>query len=198
MHVLPFAACFWSGYERPFEVRPNSRLLVVAGQVGEDGPRGAHFFEFTGTEFKLLGQTTSSPVTVEPAAGPIDAVSTTVSKDELWMRNWETANQKPFDFVLLCYSATADTIKARLAKGLGDQFEAHFVLAGGNAENAELAIGLCDRDIRKLGYFNDESAYTDASRAFRTMAAIMDVQMLKSCQSKECQDVAKVVFEKGE
>ncbi|OHV78411.1 hypothetical protein [Rhizobium sp. LCM 4573] len=76
VHVLPFAACFWSGYERPFEVRPNSRLLVVAGQVGEDGPRGAHFFEFTGTEFRKVGMKAEEPIigadaaSVEPSAGP--------------------------------------------------------------------------------------------------------------------------------
>ncbi|PDT38164.1 hypothetical protein CO671_01840 [Rhizobium sp. M10] len=81
VHALPFAACFWQGYDRPFEFRKNSRLLVVAGQVGEDSPRGAHFFEFTGKEFKKVALTPADPVTtnntesVEPSAGPIDAAS---------------------------------------------------------------------------------------------------------------------------
>jgi len=35
VQFLPFAACNWSGFTKPFEFRKNSRLLVVAGQVGE-------------------------------------------------------------------------------------------------------------------------------------------------------------------
>jgi hypothetical protein len=81
VHVLPFAACFWQSYDRPFEFRKNSRLLVVAGQVGETGATGAHFFEFTGNEFKSVGLKADSPETnnditsVEPSAGPADIAS---------------------------------------------------------------------------------------------------------------------------
>ncbi|WFU01947.1 hypothetical protein QA648_17880 [Rhizobium sp. CB3171] len=72
VHFLPFAACNWSGFSKPFEVRKNSRLLVVAGQVGETGAIGAHYFEFTGKEFKPVGENVKSLTSVEPAAGPTE------------------------------------------------------------------------------------------------------------------------------
>ncbi|WP_157179904.1 hypothetical protein [Rhizobium sp. CCGE 510] len=72
VHFVPFAACNWQGFERPFEVRPNSRLMVVAGQINGDGARGAHFFEFDGKEFKSLYENVSPLATIEPAAGSAD------------------------------------------------------------------------------------------------------------------------------
>ncbi len=77
-YILPFAACNWSGFDRPFEFRNDSRLFVVAGQVGEDGPRGTHFFEFTGREFREVGSKAAEPVTanvpssIAPSAGPVE------------------------------------------------------------------------------------------------------------------------------
>lgn len=205
VHFLPFAACNWAGFDKPFEVRPNSRLFVVAGQVDNQGTRGAHFYEFTGTDFKKVTRNKDGffaklfngvdDNAIKPAAGPTETAP--INKDELWKRNWEIANHKPFSFVFLCYSATFDTMKMKLIDGLGDQFERHFVMAGGNSETAEVAIALCDKDIRQLTYFDDESVYADASYTFRTLAAIMDVRMLSECESTACKEVAKVVFEEG-
>ena len=54
VHPLPFAACAYSDYDLPYEVRPYSRLVVVAGKRGGSGPVGAHFYEFDGTAFNYL------------------------------------------------------------------------------------------------------------------------------------------------
>lgn len=209
VQLLPFAACFWKGeYTNPFEFKSDSTLLVVAGQVGEEGESGVHFFEFDQGNFKPANEGSfSAPVFgsraafIEPSAGPSEEVESSQarpSKDELWKNNWEIANKRPFDFLLLCYSATADVLKEKLATGLGEKFEAHFVTAGGNTENAELAISLCDRDIRKIGYFNDEQSYRDASTVFRMIAATQDMKMLAYCQSEQCKEIAKIVFANGE
>ncbi|MQW85981.1 hypothetical protein [Sinorhizobium saheli] len=80
VQFLPFAACNWSGYDRPFEVRSTSRLLVVAGQVGEGGPRGAHFFEFNGKEFKPVYANVTPLAAIEPAAGQAEAADITGEK----------------------------------------------------------------------------------------------------------------------
>jgi hypothetical protein len=105
VYFLPFAACNWAGFDRPFEFRKNSRLLVVAGQVGEDGPRGAHFFEFTGKEFKIVGDKASSPISLEPAAGPSEAVDSvdaqpmTGVKETLQPQLWGALNRAGFQKV---------------------------------------------------------------------------------------------------
>lgn len=122
-HVLPFAACNWSGYDRPFEIRPTSRLMVVAGQVGEDGPRGAHFFEFTGTEFREVAVVPAEPAVadnaaVEPAAGPVATSDTTALVAAHWKENWKIANQNPFNLVFDCYNNTAAALKVKMENGL--------------------------------------------------------------------------------
>jgi hypothetical protein len=51
---FPYNACFWREKDPPFIVETGSRLFISTGNLGEDGPRGAHFFEFTGREFRYL------------------------------------------------------------------------------------------------------------------------------------------------
>ncbi len=51
---LPGSVCCWNGEGDNLEFRINSRLLVAAGVINEDSEHGAHFYEFTGREFKYL------------------------------------------------------------------------------------------------------------------------------------------------
>jgi len=51
---FPYNACFWREKDPPFLVKTGSRLFISTGNLGEDGPRGAHFFDFTGREFRYL------------------------------------------------------------------------------------------------------------------------------------------------
>ena len=58
--LFPWSICCWSGEGDNLFTRPNSRLFVVGGKLGEGedvqtgGIHGAHFYEFTGTEFKYI------------------------------------------------------------------------------------------------------------------------------------------------
>lgn len=51
---LPGSVCCWKGEGERLEFRLNSRLLVTAGIMNEEGVHGAHFYEFTGGNFKHL------------------------------------------------------------------------------------------------------------------------------------------------
>lgn len=125
VYFLPFAACNWSGYDRPFEFHKNSRLLVVAGQIGEAGTIGVHFFEFTGKEFKLVGEKITSLPSVEPGAGPIEA-ATTITEEKL--------RQNPVIAPLLsCYDLA---LTGRVNKMMSDApdertYAARMLFAGG-------------------------------------------------------------------
>lgn len=60
--LFPWSICCWSGEGGNLFTRANSRLFIVAGKMGEGedttdetgGVHGAHFYEFTGTEFKYI------------------------------------------------------------------------------------------------------------------------------------------------
>ena len=77
---LPFIVCNWVDVGEPLEFQKHSRLLIVNGQIGEDGPKGTHYFEFTGTELKqvsrkrnlftMLFDDEDDVAEIEPAAGP--------------------------------------------------------------------------------------------------------------------------------
>lgn len=219
MLMLPVDACDWKrqGYAKPFEYHDDSRLLIVAGRHPLAGIIGAHFYEFDGRSFAYLisvlpngkifnpfqediaSLPPSGPLgdrwnnDLEPAAGA-DTAGNDASASS-WPTVWEGANRKPFDFLMLCYMQTAETIKVKMSSALGARFEAYFVTAGGHEEAAKLAMSLCDREIRKLGYFFDESPYTEARYSFLTMSSMMDMQMLANCQSDECKQIAKHVFD---
>ncbi len=51
---LPGSICCWYGDGEKLMFRINSRLLVAAGVINEESEHGAHFYEFTGREFKHL------------------------------------------------------------------------------------------------------------------------------------------------
>lgn len=51
---LPGYICCWHGDGERLDFRINSRLLVAAGLINEEGEHGFHFYEFTGREFKHL------------------------------------------------------------------------------------------------------------------------------------------------
>jgi len=51
---FPHNACFWREKDPPFLKKTGSRLFISTGNLGEDGPRGAHYFDFTGREFRYL------------------------------------------------------------------------------------------------------------------------------------------------
>lgn len=51
---LPGSICCWNGEGENLEFRINSRLLVAAGVINEESEHGAHFYEFTGREFRHL------------------------------------------------------------------------------------------------------------------------------------------------
>ena len=54
---LPASACCWGAVDTNFkalEFRSNSRLLVMAGLLNEEGKMGAHFFVFDGGSFNFL------------------------------------------------------------------------------------------------------------------------------------------------
>lgn len=205
---FPYNACFWREKDPPFIVETGSRLFISTGNLGEDGPRGAHFFEFTGREFRYLMTNPYKedvPRTEQELAfergtqGMIfqDEDPIAESARDRWNKRWVELGQKPFDLMMLCYSSTADVIKEQLYYKLSDKFETHFVLAGGNSENAELAIKLCDQEIQSFDLFNDPDAIERARHMFRTLAAVQDLNMLKNCTSDECKVVSAAVFDEG-
>lgn len=100
VYFLPFTACNWESFGRPFEFRQNSLLIVVVGQRGEDGPSGAHFFEFTGKNFKLISEADASPEAVEPSAGPVDSSSSLKDvKEAIQPQLWGALNRAGFQTV---------------------------------------------------------------------------------------------------
>ncbi len=51
---LPASICCWGAVDsafEPVEFRRNSKLVVMSGQLNEEGPMGAHFFVFDGGAF---------------------------------------------------------------------------------------------------------------------------------------------------
>lgn len=50
---LPYSVCCW-GEGDPFYYRKDSRLIVFSGVLNEEGPKGAHFFEFRDGTFLHL------------------------------------------------------------------------------------------------------------------------------------------------
>lgn len=154
VHILPFAACFWSGYERPFEVRPGSRLMVVAGQVGEDGPRGAHFFEFTGTEFRKVGMVPADPVTAdnvkpvgqsaEPSLASLEPGAGPLSREE---KIAAIKNDPEVGPLLQCYDAALKEGLSTLAQNSGDEREytLKVMLAGGISRMGHDVLEACNK-----------------------------------------------------
>lgn len=51
---LPGSVCCWWGEGDKLTYRHDSRLLVAAGIINEQGQYGAHFYEFTGRAFRLI------------------------------------------------------------------------------------------------------------------------------------------------
>lgn len=51
---LPGSVCCWYGDDEQLAFHLNSRLLVASGVMNEESAYGAHYYEFTGTEFKHL------------------------------------------------------------------------------------------------------------------------------------------------
>lgn len=51
---LPGSICCWTGEGERLLFRENSRLLIMAGIVNQEGEHGAHFYEFTGDGFRHL------------------------------------------------------------------------------------------------------------------------------------------------
>ena len=51
---LPGSICCWEGGGKQLEFRANSRLIVAAGVINEQGEYGAHFYEFEKEGFKHL------------------------------------------------------------------------------------------------------------------------------------------------
>jgi len=51
---LPGTICCWEGGGEKLIFRKNSRLIVAAGVINKDSEYGAHFYEFTGEEFRHL------------------------------------------------------------------------------------------------------------------------------------------------
>ncbi len=51
---LPGSICCWDGEGDRLLFRENSRLLIMAGIVNQEGEHGAHFYEFTGNGFQHL------------------------------------------------------------------------------------------------------------------------------------------------
>ncbi|MDP3818295.1 MAG: hypothetical protein Q8Q57_04775 [Methylotenera sp.] len=50
----PGSICCWEGDGERLDFRINSRLIVAAGRINEGDEYGAHFYEFTGSEFKHI------------------------------------------------------------------------------------------------------------------------------------------------
>ena len=72
---LPGSVCCWNGEGDKLSFRPNSRLLVTAGLMGEEGPYGAHFWEFTGQSFRRITTIAVPDTRGEPAAPSTPAPS---------------------------------------------------------------------------------------------------------------------------
>ncbi|ESY35308.1 hypothetical protein X747_28840 [Mesorhizobium sp. LNJC384A00] len=79
--LFPVAACRWEEMDTlPFRTKADSRLVVLAGQIGEDGAVGAHYFLFDGQAFTPVGAKSfniDKLIAELPAAGPVlDGVPT--------------------------------------------------------------------------------------------------------------------------
>lgn len=84
---LPGTVCCWKGDGARLEFRANSRLLVMAGLINEEGTYGAHFYEFTGQGFRRV-KTIAVSEDAEPAPAP--AARTRKPDDDAWMKVAET------------------------------------------------------------------------------------------------------------
>ncbi|WP_428087969.1 hypothetical protein [Candidatus Thioglobus sp.] len=51
---LPASVCCWHESSDRLTYQANSRLLIAKGILNESSEYGAHFYEFTGQEFKLI------------------------------------------------------------------------------------------------------------------------------------------------
>ena len=75
---LPGTVCCWNGEGDKLSFRPNSRLLVTAGLMNEAGIHGAHFWEFTGQNFRLIKTVAVQDTPNAPSAtNASPAISTT-------------------------------------------------------------------------------------------------------------------------
>ena len=88
---LPGTACCWKGEGNRIEFRTNSRLLVLAGLINEEGTHGAHFYEFTGNSFRLIKtiavsepEDTPSPPTSSRSNSSADWMSVATSTNMEW------------------------------------------------------------------------------------------------------------------
>ncbi|WP_105384354.1 hypothetical protein [Neorhizobium alkalisoli] len=207
VHALPFAACFWQGYDRPFEFRKNSRLMVVAGQVGEVGPRGAHFFEFTGTEFKKVALKTDAPVaaehggSVELSTAPVEVVGGVsdvepaagdASTTELIARIEANPQMGP---LWKCFGQGMDMVAGEVARNSADEKEyiANLALLGGFMKLGDLAAKTCNREI--IGDLKGRPMPDYAEKANQFWAAMLlakDEELFATCKSKTDADWAGI------
>lgn len=74
---------------QPVLIRPNSKLIVFVGLRGEDAPDAAHFYEFTGSQFRFIASSAPFPQAPDntPNASdvaPSDASSVAAQKAGCW------------------------------------------------------------------------------------------------------------------
>ena len=68
--LWPYPICCWKKTDQPFYIKKDSRLIVFAGMLTEEGPGGVHYFEFADGEFKLISSPDVQNVAeVAPPAG---------------------------------------------------------------------------------------------------------------------------------
>jgi hypothetical protein len=196
---LPFAACFWKDTDQPFYIRGDSRLLVVAGHVGEGGVDGAHFYEFDGKQFKYILTRARDGRIVQADDSPSYDGNALASRPEMNVESEET--QVSFDAVvgttklLECYSdgverelSNLSTTAAELSKSqpisFDNAFKALFLEAGGYLRIGKLVQDDCDRGFTtefKGGVPTSVTAV--AGTQFRRVIVAMDEDFGSTCLS---------------
>lgn len=125
----------------------------------------------------------------------LQSQSNSTSQEASWRNMWDAAEHKPFDLILACYGHMTDLLRDRIkSKMEPNVFEAAFLAGGGNKRTSELAYQLCDPAVRRQKLFDDDTAYADAKRVFKSVALLMDLDMLTRCQTDQCREIAAKVL----
>lgn len=186
---LPDTICCWADGQAPMYFKPDSVLIVFAGNLGGREPAGVSFRVFDGSEFKEVGKTPSAVVAASPASMPTDNTLGIVDLPQLW----ESAEHKPTGMLLACYAVVTQALIDEAEKRLGPDFERAIVLGNGFKAAAQRAFLQCDPPIARMNLFTDEKAYADARAAIFIAVADMQEQMLSNCKGEDCRAVAELV-----
>jgi hypothetical protein len=207
---LPGSLCCWSGSDDPVYYRADSRLIVFAGMLDEEGVNGAHFFVIDGSGFRRVATIAKEPEKpVDDDKSPADTGSNavTVASDSALTARKDFAPPEPRDPDNVCggraamfaveeagYDPPEDIMPDVGAEGetpqlewndLGSRANGLRVLCYSERDAKAHAVYSLPKDVDRCRFLNGIASCTSAEQRTRAALDVIkadpDVDTLRQC-----------------